>query len=131
MCEVLSFISLYILHTNIMHWKHVWNTYKCDKVQSYEWMNVTWILYLPISMCVNFVFNAQYQCVKCMNYEWANVTQFPFLNYEMLSLWWCLTNPSLTSLSICGNYVNHTSFNSTKCINFRKRWANLAKSTKP
>jgi hypothetical protein len=31
-CKVCSFIGLYILHTNIMHWKHVWHMGKCVDV---------------------------------------------------------------------------------------------------
>ncbi len=40
-----------------------------DEIQIYEWTNITWILHLPINMCVKYVFNAWYQCGKHTNYE--------------------------------------------------------------
>lgn len=58
-----------------------------NKIRTYEWMNVTWILYLPINLCAKCVFNAQYQCVKRTNYKWMNFTWFPLLNHKMLNLW--------------------------------------------
>jgi hypothetical protein len=45
-------------------------------------------LQLPITLCVNYVYNAWYQCVKHTNYEWMNFAWFPLLSTEMLSLWW-------------------------------------------
>ncbi len=56
-----------------------------DELQTYERVNVTWILHLLINLCVKCVFNARYYCVKHTNYEWLNFTQFPLLSYEMLS----------------------------------------------
>jgi hypothetical protein len=38
--EVCSFVGSYILHTNIMHWKHIWHTDKCvDGWSTNLWMN--------------------------------------------------------------------------------------------
>ncbi len=86
MCKVHSIIGLYILHMNIMSWKHVWHMDKC--VNEWIWMNVTWILHFLINMCVKCAFNVRFQCVKCMNYELTNFVQFPLLSCEMLNLWY-------------------------------------------
>jgi hypothetical protein len=56
-----------------------------DEVQTYEWMNVTQISYLPINICVKCVFNAWYQCVKHIIYEWMNFAWFLLLSCEILS----------------------------------------------
>jgi hypothetical protein len=37
-----SFIGLYILHTNIMRWKHVWHMNKCVD----EWMSHKFFIFL-------------------------------------------------------------------------------------
>jgi hypothetical protein len=39
-CEVCSFIGLYILHKNIMYWKHTWHMDKCvNRWSTNLWMN--------------------------------------------------------------------------------------------
>jgi hypothetical protein len=60
-----------------------------NKVRTYEWMNVTWILHLPKNLCAKCVFNAQYECAKRTNYKWMNFAWIPLLNHEMLNLWCC------------------------------------------
>ncbi len=88
MCDVCSFLGSYILHTDIMCWKHFDTQINVltNEVWICEWMDVTQISHLLINLCVNFVFNAQYKCMKHMNYEWMNFALVPLLSCRNPSL---------------------------------------------
>ncbi len=87
--KIRSFISSYIWHMNIMHWKHIWHMDNCVDEWSMNLLtNECHTNFVSSNKsCVKCAFNAQYQCMKHTNYEWTNDTRFPFLNHEMLSLW--------------------------------------------
>jgi hypothetical protein len=56
-CEIRSFICSYILHTNIMHWKHVRHTDKCVD----EWTTNLWM-----NKChTNFASSSKFMCQMC------------------------------------------------------------------
>jgi len=66
-----SFIGLYILHTNIMHSKHVWYTNKCvDGWSMNLWMNECHINF------TSFYISACWMCFQCT-----------MLMHEMYKLW--------------------------------------------
>ncbi len=57
MWEVFPFIGSYILHMNIMHWKHIWHTNKCvDGWNTNLWMN---------EYHMNFASSYKYVCQIC------------------------------------------------------------------
>ncbi len=68
---VRSFIGLYILYTNIMHWKPIWHMDKCvDKWSTNLWMN---------ECHTNFTSSNKFVCQVCF--------QCTILICEMYELW--------------------------------------------
>ncbi len=71
MCEVHSFIGLYILHMNATRWKHVWHTNKCvDKWGTNLWMKKCY---------TNFASSYKSVCQLCF--------QCTISVHEMYKLW--------------------------------------------
>jgi len=71
LCEVRSFIYLYILHMNIMCWKHIWHMDKCVD----GWSRNLWM-----SDChMNFAFSYKSMCQMCF--------QCMILMLETYELW--------------------------------------------
>jgi hypothetical protein len=73
LCKVHSFIGSYILHMNIMCWKHVWHTDKCVyKWNINLWMNECHMNFVSFN---EFVYQMCFQCtiLICKIYElWIN-----------------------------------------------------------
>ncbi len=89
-CKVCSFISSYILHINIMCWKHIWHTDKCVD----EWSTTLWMNKCHMNFACSYksMFQTcfQYTISMCKTHElWMNkfCTISIKLNHEMLSLW--------------------------------------------
>ncbi len=61
MCEVYSFIGLYILHTNIMCLKHVWHMNKCVE----NWNTNLWMNECHMNFTSSYKFVCQ-MCFQCM-----------------------------------------------------------------
>jgi hypothetical protein len=71
LCNVCSFISSFILHTNIMCWKHVWHMNNCVN---------GWSTNLLINEChTNFASFYKSMCWMCF--------QCPILMQKMYKLW--------------------------------------------
>jgi hypothetical protein len=71
LCEVRSFIYLYILHMNIMCWKHSWHMDECvDRWSRNLWMN---------DCHMNFAFSYKSMCQMCF--------QCMMLMLETYKLW--------------------------------------------
>jgi hypothetical protein len=85
LCKVHSIIGLYILHMNIMSWKHVWHTDKC--VDGWN-MNECHMNFASYKFVCQICFQCMILVCETMNYEWTNFVQFPLLSCEMLNLWY-------------------------------------------
>jgi hypothetical protein len=71
LCEVCSFLGLYILHMNVMCGKHVWHVNKCV----YEWGTNLWMK----KCCTNFASSYKSMCQMCF--------QCTILIHETYELW--------------------------------------------
>jgi hypothetical protein len=70
----------YISHTNIVHWKHIWNTNLLEDVKFVGHLFIhRFVLHCRhIYLCVKCVFNAWHSCIKCMNL-WMNELHIVFI----------------------------------------------------
>ncbi len=108
-CEIHSFISLYILHTNVMHWKHVWHMDKCvGKWSMNLWMNK---YHTNFASFYKSMYKTCFQCMisMCETYElWMNKCHTNFASfYKCVSNVFSMHDINVWNVQIMNEQILH------------------------
>jgi hypothetical protein len=80
----------YISHTNIVHWKHIWDMSLLEDVK-FMWHSFIhrFILHssIHLSMCQTCFQHMTFACKMYKTYEWTNFARFSLVFCHMLNLW--------------------------------------------
>jgi len=79
----------YVSHTNIMHWKHIWNMDLLEDAKFVWHLFIhKFVLHLLTHLSLSNVFSTHdIRAENIWTYEWMNVTWFSLLICHMLNLW--------------------------------------------